>query len=381
MTATDTRDDPSDVARPARRRRRGGAWKVVVAGIGVLAAAGAAAAAVGFGGAAEPAAKESAPHTVEVVRTTLVDVTEISGTLGYGDPVALPSRSTGTVTNLPAVGATVTRGKSLFTVDNQPVVLLYGTLPAYRPLTVGAEGPDVTQLEQNLRALGYDGFDVDDTYSAATGDAVREWQEDLGLPETGVVELGRVVFVAGAVRVAAHQTNLGAAAGPGQPVLTYTLTTRVVTASLEVADQHLAPKGAKVTVRLPGGGTVAGTVTAVSTVAESTGSDSGSQPPGSQAPAEDAAVEVTVAVADQSKLGSLDGAPVTVQFVAAERKDVLAVPVNALLALAEGGYGVEVVDESGTHVVAVETGLFANGLVEVSGAGIAAGTKVGVPAP
>jgi hypothetical protein len=56
---------------------------------------------------------------------------------------------------------------------------------------------------------------------------------------------------------------------------------------------------------------------------------------------------------------------------------VLAVPVAALLALAGGGYGLEVVEPSGHHVlVPVRTGVVAGGEVEVNGAGIAAGARV-----
>jgi hypothetical protein len=55
------------------------------------------------------------------------------------------------------------------------------------------------------------------------------------------------------------------------------------------------------------------------------------------------------------------------------------VPVSALLALAEGGYGLEVVRDDGTtKIVRVDTGLFADGKVEVRGAGIGEGTVVGV---
>ena len=67
-------------------------------------------------------------------------------------------------------------------------------------------------------------------------------------------------------------------------------------------------------------------------------------------------------------------------MVVAERKDVLTVPVGALVALAEGGYGVQVVQGSTSRYVAVKTGMFAGGQVEVSGDGIAEGVTVGVPA-
>jgi multidrug efflux pump subunit AcrA (membrane-fusion protein) len=71
-------------------------------------------------------------------------------------------------------------------------------------------------------------------------------------------------------------------------------------------------------------------------------------------------------------------ASVDVTFTAEERADVLAVPVAALVALREGGYGVEVVEGNRSRYVPVETGLFADGLVEISGAGIEEGMTVGM---
>jgi len=53
------------------------------------------------------------------------------------------------------------------------------------------------------------------------------------------------------------------------------------------------------------------------------------------------------------------------------------VPVSALLALQGGGYGLEVVRPDGAHrLVGVRTGIFAGSMVQVSGAGITAGTRV-----
>jgi multidrug efflux pump subunit AcrA (membrane-fusion protein) len=69
---------------------------------------------------------------------------------------------------------------------------------------------------------------------------------------------------------------------------------------------------------------------------------------------------------------------VDLDFVSQARKDVLAVPVAALLALPNGGYGVQVVQGGATRIVPVKTGMFAAGRVEVSG-GIAQGVMVGVP--
>jgi hypothetical protein len=73
----------------------------------------------------------------------------------------------------------------------------------------------------------------------------------------------------------------------------------------------------------------------------------------------------------------LDSAPVSVTLVAAEKKGVLAVPVAALVALAEGGYGVQVIEDGKVEYLPVETGMFAAGMVEVTG--VEKGTVVGVP--
>ncbi|GFJ88400.1 hypothetical protein [Phytohabitans rumicis] len=82
---------------------------------------------------------------------------------------------------------------------------------------------------------------------------------------------------------------------------------------------------------------------------------------------------------DAKALAALDAATVDVAFTASERKDVLTVPVAALLALAEGGYGVQVVDGGSARIAAVQTGLFASGRVEVTGDGLTEGATVGMP--
>jgi membrane fusion protein, multidrug efflux system len=359
------------------RSRKG----LAVVAVSVLAAGGAGGWALTrpSGGAADAApANETARPTVPVTKQNLVQTTEVDGTLGYGDQQTLAAGLKGTVTWLAPEGSVVGRGKTLYKVDQEPVTLLYGSVPMYRELEDGVEGADVQQLETNLRELGYTGFTVDDEFTENTAEAVEEWQQDLGREETGTVEVGEVVFTPAPIRVAAHNASVGGQAGG--TVFSYTWTTRLVTVPLPVADQRLAKKGAKVTVELPGGGTATGTIQSVSTVAEmpeSSGSTGAGQPQASSS--EDATIDVVVRLDEPGAAGRFDEAPVTVQLVSERRDGVLTVPVAALLALKEGGYGLEVVAEGNTKVVAVRVGMFAGGRVEVSGSGIAAGVQVGVP--
>ncbi|MEU7614134.1 peptidoglycan-binding domain-containing protein [Micromonospora sp. NPDC049204] len=355
--------------------RRGRLRAAVIGGVVLLLAAVGVSAAVGFGGGGDRAeAGSPPPATATVTRQTLADSETAEGELGYGATRTATAKLGGTVTALPPTGSTVQRGRALYSVDNEKVVLLYGGLPAYRTLAPGVEGADVAQFERNLKALGYTGFTVDDEYTGSTADAVRDWQEDLGLPETGRVEAGRIVYADREVRVESHQADVGDLTQPGQAVLAYTGTSRLVTVELDVDDQRLAKRDAKVTVRLPDARTVAGTVSTIETVIQA-----GAAGENGQSGDAETKIEVTVAVADPKALAGFDQASADVVFTAAERPDVLTVPVSALLALAEGGYGVQVAEGEASRIVAVTTGLFADGRVEVTGADLTEGTTVVVP--
>ncbi|MQY04480.1 peptidoglycan-binding protein [Actinomadura macrotermitis] len=339
-----------------------------VTGVALIGVAGLATAGLGGGGGGTPAAGRSMlpPATAQVERTTLVESQKVSGTLGYGDTTtASGGGGQGVVTWLPAAGSVVTRGDTAYKVNNKPVPLLYGRLPLFRKLSDGAKGTDVLQFERNLSALGYGGFTVDKTYSSATAAAVKRWQEDLGLDETGEVKPGSVLIASGALRVAEHRASVGDRLGGA--LYTYTGTRRVVSVDLDVKYQRFARKGAEVTIDLPGGGTVKGRIARVGKVAtKAKGSES-------------TTIAVTVAVRGGS-LGSYDKAPVDVHLTTARHADVLAVPVAALLARTDGGYAVQAVDNGRTRMVPVETGVFSSGKVEVSGQDVAEGMKVGVPA-
>ncbi|WP_307795812.1 peptidoglycan-binding domain-containing protein [Amycolatopsis sp. 195334CR] len=347
----------------------------LAAGIAVVVVAGAATAGMLVftqtqSQAGDAAASELPPSTAKVSRQTLNDAREADGELGYGTTTTVSNRLPGTLTFVPDGDARIARGQPLYKVDDKPVTLMYGSMPAYRDLADGAEGPDVRQLEENLRDLGYTGFTVDDEFTSATATAVTNWQEDQGLDETGVVELGRVVFADGEVRVDTVEAKQGEPAQPGQKVLTHTGVAKAITVELEPADQRLAKKDTEVRIELPDGKEITGRVDEVSTII---------QPAEGQGQEASTKVEVIVAFDDQQAAESYALASVDVTFTADKRENVLTVPVAALLALAEGGFGVEVVEGTATRYVPVKTGLFADGRVEITGDGLAEGTVVGVP--
>jgi peptidoglycan hydrolase-like protein with peptidoglycan-binding domain len=318
-------------------------------------------------GAAQSASNLPAATAV-VTKQTLVDTESHDGSLAYADTTTIKTKLSGTLTAMAAAGSTVKRGQVPFKIDNRPVVLLYGSLPAYRKMSSGNKGADVKQLERNLWALGYRGFTVDKDYTSATSSAVKEWQGDRGLTKTGTVELGRVVFAKGAVRVDALSAALDDGVGPGGAVLQVSSLGRVATVELGIDDQRLAKKGAAVEVTLPDGTEVKGKISQVQTrVKTAQGADE----------QDDTKIDVTVSFSKTPP--GLDEAAVTVDFVASQAKNVLTVPVKALLALSEGGYGLQVVEGDSTKVLTVKTGLFADGEVEVSGNGLTEGMKVGVP--
>ncbi|MBV8985237.1 MAG: HlyD family efflux transporter periplasmic adaptor subunit [Acidimicrobiia bacterium] len=289
---------------------------------------------------------------------------------------ALAFGPTSMYTALPAVGQVITRGQPLFSVSTRSVPLLYGSVTPWRAFRAGmSAGSDVAELNQNLADLGYgSGLAGSVTFTSATVTAVAALQRALGLPMTGELRLGSVVFEPGPVRIAAVPPKLGAPVQPGSPALDITSTTRQITVKLDAASQSEVKAGDPVTITLPDNRTTSGTVTAVGTVATrpaSTGPDSNAPP----------TVDVVITPTDAAVTGNLDAAPVQVSIVTASADHALAVPVTALLALGGGGYGLDVIATDGArHVESVTLGLFddAEGLVQVSGPNVHAGEKVAV---
>ncbi|MGH9125375.1 MAG: efflux RND transporter periplasmic adaptor subunit [Acidimicrobiales bacterium] len=376
LQGTDVTAPPS----PSRHRRR---W--VIAGVVVLAlvAAGVVAATRRGGGTNTNSLDNTYPTSIATVKQqSLSSQTSVSATLGYAGSYSVVNQLQGTVTSLPAVGQVVTQGQTLYDVDAAPVVLLYGTTPAYRTLSVGLTGADVEQLNADLVALGdatsSQVSPTSTTFSDATETAVKKLQAALGVTQSGSLTLGQAVFLPGAVRVTTVPATLGSSSAPGMSVIQGTSTTRQVTIALDAGQQSAIKVGDPVTITLPDNTTVAGTVTSVGTVA--TTPSGGGGPGGGGSPT----ITVDVTPTNPAATGTFDQAPVNVAITTATVDNVLVVPINALLALASGGYAVEVVDASGTgahRLVPVNVGLFddAQGLVQVQRSGLAAGQQIVVP--
>ncbi|MDX6679130.1 MAG: hypothetical protein QOE31_3182 [Solirubrobacteraceae bacterium] len=154
-------------------------------------------------------------------------------------------------------------------------------------------------------------------------------------------------------------------------LMTTTSSRRVVTVALPTTKSALAKLGQRVTVKLPSGSDVHGPISSVGKVATSASTTSGTT---SSTPTE-ATIKVTIRLLESR--GSLDQAPVTVRFEQSRRKNVLAIPVTALLARPGGTFAVQVVEAGGTRrTVPVQTGLYTSGYVEIDGAGLRPGMHV-----
>ncbi|GLZ30453.1 peptidoglycan-binding protein [Lentzea sp. NBRC 105346] len=316
--------------------------KWIITGLAVVAVLGGA----GFALANRPVPAPAAtgPENARIVAVKKADLTntvEFTGKLGFGPATALKGRKPGTITWLPAPGAVVEPGQPLYKVDDRPIVLFAGDTPLFRKLdTAGTKGPDVKVVNQNLGLSG-------DQLTTSTINAIKRWQKANKLQETGALEPGDVVVLPGKVRVESAKAALGESA-EGE-LLSFTGTDRAVAVDVPADQAGVLKPDTEVTVLLLDGKEAKGKVTSVGTTA--TQSEGKNETP---------KVTATVTVDVPEAMAG----PVRVKAVSETKPGVLAVPVGALVALKEGGYALQH-KEGG--FVAVKTGLFANGMVEVSG--------------
>ena len=319
----------------------------------------------------------AATSTATIEQRSLSAQTNVSATLGYAGTYSIVNQAVGSFSELPSVGDVIEPGQVLYEVGGEPVVLLTGSTPAYRTLVAGISGPDAQELNNALVALGYGSAALQGSavFGPATAVAVVKLQAHLGIVQTGVLAVDQVMFLPSAARITAVSAALGVPAQAGASVATATSTTRRVVVALDATQQANVKVGDQVTITLPDTSTTPGVVTTVGTVATAPSAEQGQAPTPT--------IEVDVTPTDPAATGTLDQAPVLVAITTASVTDALVVPVSALLALAGGGYAVEVVGSDGTHqLVGVTLGLFddADGLVQITGSAVHVGEHVVVPA-
>lgn len=347
-------------ARPGKRRA------IVLSAVGVAVVA----AVVGVLALTPPpgndteAKKPLSLETKTVTRGPLKEQLRLQGTLSYSQPRTAGTTLEGMVTSMPAPGTVIGNGGELFRIDEIPVLLLHGALPAWRDFAPEmGDGADVLQLETALASLGYQGGVADGHFDSNTKWAIWNWQKAMGLETTGELKLGRIAFASADQRVAGHKAKAGDPAGT--EILSMTGTNKVVVVQLETTQHALAQRDGKVTIVLPGGKETVATVTTIGAPADVEGTE------GKQVK-----VPVTLTLDDAEAGGTLENVAVTAMFSRVLSKDALLVPVVALLAQPGGGFAVEVVDGTTTTLVTVELGTFADGLVMVTGGELAAGDTV-----
>lgn len=336
--------------------------------------------------------------TARVEKRTLSATVSEGGILTYrarpdGSPYTVVNQARGTYTALPTPGQVIRQGQMLYRVDDNPVVLLDGSTPAYRALSAGASGADVAELNADLVALGYATSAQISARSAvfgpATITAVEKLQAALGMPRTGILSLGQAVFEPVTLRVTSVPVQPGNGAQPGATVLQGTSTTREVQVALAASQETSMAVGNKVVITLPNNQTTTGIASSVARVATcpssstsvSSASNSSTSGAGTCASGSTPTVAVGVTPSDARATGTWDQAPVQVAITTSSVHGALVVPVTALLARSNGTYSVEVVGErarTSNHLVTVSLGLFddADGLVQVTGRGLVAGQKV-----
>lgn len=322
---------------------------------------------------ASASAGERPPTTATVERGKLSDMVSLEGTLtrrarSDGSPYVMTNRARGTYTQLPETGDEVGCGRVLYRVDDRPVLLLCGTMPAYRHLHEGDSGRDVRQLNRNLHRLGYDadahvGIDPGvNRFTVATKKALERLQADDGLPVTGVLGVGAAVFLPGRVRIAAVTGVLGGPAHPGGQVARATSDTLEVHVGLDPSQKSEVREGDHVQITLPGNVSVTGRVEGFGQLA--------SAPAGQGGDATSVTIPTEVGLDHPGSARGLDGAPVEVDIITRGMEDALSVPVTAIVGRSGGGYAVEAVRSGGgRRLVAVRLGLFDTtvGRVQVAG--------------
>ena len=360
-------------------------WVVGATAAMVAAAAGSCVVASAGGKAPTSAAQESPPNTATVEEGRLSARVSLDGILTHraradGSPYVAINRARGTYTALPESGDKVPCGGVLYRVDDIPVLLLCGSVPAYRDLHTSDAGADVRQLNRNLHELGYDadaGVHLDPgdrAFTPRTEQALEVLQHDKGYAVTGSLDIDDALFLPEPVRIVQVTGKLGEPARPGGQVAQATSDNLEVLVSLDPSQRTEVRKGDRAQITLPDNTSASGTVERIGRVVLVPAGQSGS--------ARDATIPVHISLDHPERVRGLDQAPARVEVTTRGVDSALNVPVTAILGKSGGGYAVEVVRNEKRQLVAVKLGLFDTtaGRVQVDG-DLREGDQVVVPSP
>lgn len=267
-----------------------------------------------------------------------------------------------------APGDEVRTGSVLYRVNERPVVVAQGAVPAYRSIGAGSSGTDVAQAQQMLADLGYAPGPVDGEAGAGTVSAIRDWQDAVGMPETGVIEPGDVIFVPNLPTRVSLDTDViarGKSVGGGEQVVRGLPASPEFTVPVTDAQAGMMPAGTLVEITSPEGAIWQASVTDHTREEQSGNVVVSLAGPDGAVICADACGQVPVT--GQARLAS--------RIVTQETVAGLVVPSAALVTAADGT--VEVIDADGERMP-VDVVASARGMSVIEGA--PEGTRVRVPA-
>ncbi|MGC2977618.1 peptidoglycan-binding protein [Brevibacterium sp. FAM 25378] len=323
----------------------------------------------------EPPATETPdpkpPATDRVIRDDLVQNSSIDGQLAFQGAKEIKAQKSGVLTWVPKTGKVLEFGDKMYGLDGAGVYMLEGEIPAWRDFRKKmSDGPDVRQLEESLSRLGFFPYRIDNHFDDYTERAIKNWQESIGQTTTGVITLGQVQFVDGKLRADEQIAGLGDQIGPGSPVLKTTDNTQAVKTDISEDQQSAIKVDAVVSIDLPDGESIKGTIAKVGAPAEKPDSNG----------AKKTIYPVTIALKDRDFVADTPSAKVTVNIQTILRSKVLQVPVESLMAQPGGGFVVQVLRSGGTtDEVSLQLGTFLDGQVEIKKGALKEGDKIVVP--
>ena len=281
----------------------------------------------------------------------LVEIQAVTGTVDFGKSWILPITSTGLVTRTLTADQVVDFGEVLVWINEQPVVLLRGTVPAYREMQVGDVGADVEQLELELNRSGHlTASAIDGVFDDVTATAVAHWRQEVGLTEEPTLGPAHVAFSESLVRVVSSYYV-------GQPfdALEVTGTEASISIILQSDKTEFFALGTEPSILLGSGREIKGQVTAVDRYVDAEGNLTSSW-------------QVEIESDDDLEQGLVT---VTGSVVLAE--GVLAVPARALVTVSPGGFALQ---RATGELVPVEVGAIADGWIEIRSDQLQAGDEI-----